>query len=388
MDKDDSAQQNKIEALEKEVDRMHEILTMKERAIAILAQEKGETQERSTLKDRVDDAKEDATIDIIKNILTSRDTCVDSVTLLRRIRPLIGDGYLDMGVQVVAADETYAPFVGGLFTQKNSLSAYAIKTGQAQYGPYSDNFHTPAGVTDKASEYAIPYRGTREDRDTILGTVLLRRNSPDAFSKVDQTMINEALNKIDTQLRGFFSYLRHPFDNKANTILSAERGNEKLKDEYERAIRSREPYTIAFIDIDDFKDINTRFGHIEADKILFYLGEFFRQHTRPDDVVFRYGGDEYMIGMKTDVDASTEVLRRMHKRTADGIADNMDYLFNALGLNREMKVNFTTGGVCYDPIIHKTPPSYSALRNQADHIMLTKKKKKKSGIDVKNWQSD
>lgn len=53
--------------------------------------------------------------------------------------------------------------------------------------------------------------------------------------------------------------------------------------------------SVLMIDIDDFKGINDRYGHIEGDKILAMLGMLFKQETRDSDICCRYGGEEFTV---------------------------------------------------------------------------------------------
>lgn len=50
---------------------------------------------------------------------------------------------------------------------------------------------------------------------------------------------------------------------------------------------------VLIVDIVDFKKINDRFGHEAADQLLVELGASFNRHTKPEDIVSRFGGDEF-----------------------------------------------------------------------------------------------
>ncbi len=55
------------------------------------------------------------------------------------------------------------------------------------------------------------------------------------------------------------------------------------------------PYSVAMLDIDDFKDINDSFGHRFGDAVICDFAHKLTNHVRSTDIVFRYGGDEFFI---------------------------------------------------------------------------------------------
>ena len=71
--------------------------------------------------------------------------------------------------------------------------------------------------------------------------------------------------------------------------------NEMLEREIERSLRYQHPFTIAFVDMDNFKTINDTFGHLYGDKMLRTLAERMKNHLRKTDIVARVGGDEFAI---------------------------------------------------------------------------------------------
>ncbi|MDF1562990.1 MAG: GGDEF domain-containing protein [Deltaproteobacteria bacterium] len=66
-----------------------------------------------------------------------------------------------------------------------------------------------------------------------------------------------------------------------------------LELELARSQRSGEPLTVAFIDLDHFKNVNDRLGHPAGDRVLASVGERLRAEVRPTDIVGRLGGDEF-----------------------------------------------------------------------------------------------
>jgi predicted signal transduction protein with EAL and GGDEF domain len=82
----------------------------------------------------------------------------------------------------------------------------------------------------------------------------------------------------------------------------------RLFEELERVARYGRPLSIAFIDLDHFKAVNDTFGHEVGDVVLRGVADVFRENTRRQDVVGRYGGEEFVIVMpETTVDEATAV---------------------------------------------------------------------------------
>jgi diguanylate cyclase (GGDEF)-like protein len=69
----------------------------------------------------------------------------------------------------------------------------------------------------------------------------------------------------------------------------------------EMALVQRNPehrFSVAFIDLDDFKGVNNRYGHYSGDLVLETLGKIIRKNTRISDLGFRIGGDEIALLLK------------------------------------------------------------------------------------------
>ncbi|MBN1232989.1 MAG: GGDEF domain-containing protein [Candidatus Coatesbacteria bacterium] len=68
-----------------------------------------------------------------------------------------------------------------------------------------------------------------------------------------------------------------------------------LHGEIERSYRYKEQFIIMMIDIDNFKSVNDKYGHLTGDNVLVNLAELFNTQLRSSDSVFRYGGEEFLI---------------------------------------------------------------------------------------------
>ncbi len=63
----------------------------------------------------------------------------------------------------------------------------------------------------------------------------------------------------------------------------------------EVAVLNRRPLTVMVLDLDHFKRINDAFGHAVGDKVLVQIANILGDHTRPDDLVTRTGGEEFVL---------------------------------------------------------------------------------------------
>ncbi len=85
-----------------------------------------------------------------------------------------------------------------------------------------------------------------------------------------------------------------------------------IDNEIKRATRFATKFGLILLDIDDFREINNSFGHLEGDRVLIQLSEFLRSIIREVDNLVRYGGDEFVILMpNTDERGAVELAQRV-----------------------------------------------------------------------------
>ena len=117
------------------------------------------------------------------------------------------------------------------------------------------------------------------------------------FNEIQTQMTDEVkkANKIISQLSNQIKTL----ESTSNLDPLTKVFNRRALDTYLRNICSskRAHYQIhlLMIDIDDFKLINDKYGHIAGDKVLILLSNIIRKTLRDGDKIFRYGGEEFVI---------------------------------------------------------------------------------------------
>jgi diguanylate cyclase (GGDEF)-like protein len=87
---------------------------------------------------------------------------------------------------------------------------------------------------------------------------------------------------------------------------------ERLRQEVARSARTRSQLSVLMIDLDDFKIINDKHGHADGDRVLRNIASCLKSAVRANDVVARYGGDEFVVLMPdTDEAQAKHVARRV-----------------------------------------------------------------------------
>lgn len=124
-----------------------------------------------------------------------------------------------------------------------------------------------------------------------------------------------------------------------------------------------QPVTLVSIDLDDFKDINDRFGHLEGDAALRRLADCLTHSFRHSDTVARLGGDEFVVLMPAagETDALLAI-QRLQTRLA-AIEDT---------LNLPYRTRFSSGCVVRDP---RRDQDIAALLDRADAAMYRMKRR-------------
>lgn len=77
--------------------------------------------------------------------------------------------------------------------------------------------------------------------------------------------------------------------------MSRQAFDQRLNEEIERAQMYDYPFSLVFLDLDHFKDVNDTYGHARGDEVLMEFARRVMDDLRTTDTLFRYGGDEFVL---------------------------------------------------------------------------------------------
>ena len=138
---------------------------------------------------------------------------------------------------------------------------------------------------------------------------------------------------------------------------------DKLETDMERANRYATPLSLVFVDIDNFKKYNDKYGHLEGDQVLRKIAQAIQSCMRGPDSAYRYGGDEFVgILPETTEQGATIVAERISK-----LVEGYQFFPNP---HKPVSMTVSVGVAEYTPSEEK-----EAFVKRADMNMYVSKKK-------------
>ncbi len=137
------------------------------------------------------------------------------------------------------------------------------------------------------------------------------------------------------------------------------------KNEIERSARYKKPFSFAYIDLDNFKQVNDSFGHSTGDQVLRSVTESVKRQIRQSDTFARLGGDEFALLLPETGEAKARsVIERIHSV----LTEEMD--------KYGWGVTFSIGAVTYS----QPPASVDEMVKATDAVMYSVKINTKNGV--------
>lgn len=176
------------------------------------------------------------------------------------------------------------------------------------------------------SEVAVPLLYAEK----LVGVLSVESPQPSFFDDEDRVVLEVIANHLATALANLVSQeslreqtVRDPLTG----LFNRHYFNSIIAPELARSDRYARPFTVLMIDVDNFRAVNNRFGHLMGDEVLQEVSRLLLEHVRESDRVIRYGGDEFLIFMpETAEEEASHVASRLREEMAllprkKGVAD-------------------------------------------------------------------
>ncbi len=135
--------------------------------------------------------------------------------------------------------------------------------------------------------------------------------------------------------------------------------------EFARAGRYRRPFALVYVDLDNFKELNDRLGHVVGDETLVVVGQRLLAGLRRTDIVARIGGDEFVALLpETAEEAARAAVAKLHAGLTAGMTEH------------GWPVTFSIGVMTF----FAPPVSVTEAVRAADELMYTAKRGRKGSV--------
>jgi len=266
---------------------------------------------------------------IIYRIAQETTAVLDLDTLLSRIVTIIREvmGYYMVSILLpvneaselrVGAHSGYAVDITGLTVAVGaSITGWVYKNAVPHIVP---DVHADAryiGLDDQVrSELAFPLMS----RGRVVGVLNAESQHADAFSEADVALMSAVGSQLASclEVAQLHDTLKREASHDPLTRLNNRRHFlERIQQEITRSLASGDSFSIVFLDVDELKRINDTYGHLAGDALLREVSNALMDAVRGEDIVARYGGDEFVVLLPaTPAAAAASVAQRI----SDGIA--------------------------------------------------------------------
>lgn len=206
--------------------------------------------------------------------------------------------------------------------------------------------------------------------DKSLGQLAFSRAKP--FKKPEIEQVENSLSYLVHPLRNALLYYKAKQSASRDVLTGV--GNRTLMDsaisrEISRTKRHKENFSIMVVDCDHFKEVNDTHGHLAGDSALKAIAGVLLEAVRECDLVFRFGGDEFVIGLNnTDLDGAIAVAERIREKTA---------ALTISGTDIKSPLSVTVGLAQLQP-----EDDFGSLFERADQALYFAKEKGRNRISV------
>jgi len=165
--------------------------------------------------------------------------------------------------------------------------------------------------------YALSHPLQSETAGRVLGLITVaRRDEP--FSAAEQELFNYLAGQASVSIENVDLHetvQRQAVTDGLTGLSNHRRFQEVMTGEVERSRRFDQPLALIMLDVDDFKGVNDRHGHLQGDQVLREVARVVRESSREIDEPARYGGEELAIALpQTDLEGAALFAERLRAR--------------------------------------------------------------------------
>jgi diguanylate cyclase (GGDEF)-like protein/putative nucleotidyltransferase with HDIG domain len=173
-------------------------------------------------------------------------------------------------------------------------------------------------------------------KGSAIGSFIVASRQPNAYSQRQIRLLEQLASQMAMPLEHARLYAKA--EKKARIdeltgLLNRRSLDEEIDSEISRHSRYGGVFSLAILDLDNFKSYNDSYGHLSGDKLLRQAGQVIKGAIRSADHAFRYGGDEFALLLpQTDSDAAYQVVERVREKVAKELDSGNISITTSIGL--------------------------------------------------------
>ncbi|MFW6344293.1 MAG: GGDEF domain-containing protein, partial [Sediminispirochaetaceae bacterium] len=240
--------------------------------------------------------------------------------------------------------------------------------GTIGYSLFEYSIHNPHLIKQLSPlnpEIIIPVAGPED----LYGIIVVGKKVTDGeYTNEEIIYIDRLMKFVSISLQNTIHYTSSVTDYKTR-LYNHSFFTKRLAEELAKVKRHGKSISILLLDIDHFKNFNDKYGHLAGDKVLFQLARQLEDSTREEDVIARFGGEEFTILLpESNLTASHNVAERIRRDIEEM---EIPYLKDLLKITVSIGVNTVNSSRLDTP---------AKLLEQTDEALYTSKEKGRNRV--------